>query len=148
MVVSGLEAESGSPGPGMWALTALCSLASSCIIEVNKEKQTLRGPARELRGASVALQDSSVKHPELREENQMLRKQVPQVVSAHTGKGWQVEHPTVGEHAQLGEMRHAGSHSRGHASSWSRVLSQRDLSLQQSERTLWTSVPHCLPLHL
>lgn len=76
MVVSGPEAESGSRGPGIWALTGLCSLASNHNIQLKNEKQTLEGTAQELRGGSVALQERSVKSPELQEENQMLRKQV------------------------------------------------------------------------
>lgn len=64
------------PGPGIWALTGLCSLASNSAIQLEIEEQTLEGTAQEEQGGSVALQERSVKIQEF-QENQLLRKQVP-----------------------------------------------------------------------
>ncbi|XP_023603420.1 protein Daple-like [Myotis lucifugus] len=62
--------------PGIWALTPLCSSASSCFLKLDQEKQSLQGTIQGLRDASLALQESSLQRQELEEENQQLRKQI------------------------------------------------------------------------
>ncbi|XP_059516779.1 protein Daple-like [Myotis daubentonii] len=62
--------------PGIWALTPLCSSASSCFLKLDQEKQSLQGTIQGLRDASLALQESSLQRQELEKENQQLRKQI------------------------------------------------------------------------
>ncbi|XP_023619872.1 protein Daple-like [Myotis lucifugus] len=52
------------------------SEASSHIVELKREN---KGTVQELRGASIALQESSIKYMELKEENQQLRKQMEEL---------------------------------------------------------------------
>ncbi|XP_059516759.1 protein Daple-like [Myotis daubentonii] len=68
--------------PGIWALTPLCSSASSCFLKLDKEKQSRQDTVQGLRDASLALQESSLQRQELEKENQQLRKQI---------EDWQVQ---------------------------------------------------------
>ncbi|XP_006108112.1 protein Daple-like [Myotis lucifugus] len=70
------EGKAEAEAPGIWALTPLCSSASSCFLKLDQEKQSLQGTIQGLRDASLALQESSLQRQELEEENQQLRKQI------------------------------------------------------------------------
>ncbi|XP_014305294.1 protein Daple-like [Myotis lucifugus] len=65
-----------SEAPGIWALTPLCSSASSCFLKLDQEKQSLQDTIQGLPEASLARQESSLQRRELEEENQQLRKQI------------------------------------------------------------------------
>lgn len=116
------------PGPGIWALTGLCSLASNSAIQLKIEEQTLEGTAQEVRGGSVALQERSVKIRELQEENQLLRKQVP------VGGVWNIRAsrwPGGAPRCRRGcaagrDAECRAATAAGHESSWSRVPRQHD----------------------
>ncbi|XP_023600124.1 protein Daple-like [Myotis lucifugus] len=71
-----LSEEAEAEAPGIWALTPLCSSASSCFLKLDQEKQSLQGTIQGLPEASLARQESSLQRRELEEENQQLRKQI------------------------------------------------------------------------
>lgn len=75
--------------PGTWALTRFClsasrksfvfelnECASSRILKLEKENQSLQSTIQGLRDASLALEESSLKCGELEKENHQLSKKV------------------------------------------------------------------------
>lgn len=80
-----MEAEA----PGTWPLTRLCAsasrksfvfelneCASSRILKLEKENQSLQSTIQGLRDASLALEENSLKCGELEKENHQLSKKV------------------------------------------------------------------------
>lgn len=99
MAVSGVGAESGAEAPGNWALTQPCAsasrksfvlelneCASSHILKLEKEKQSLQSTVQELRAASLDLEESSRQCRELEEEKQQLSKKVTRGCADRAGK--------------------------------------------------------------
>lgn len=109
--ISELEADGGSGGAGSPGLTRLCvsasrksfvfelnECASSRILKLEKENQSLQSTVQGLRDASLALEESSLKCGELEKENQQLSKKVtmagagghpsPSPVGHMAARGW------------------------------------------------------------
>lgn len=121
----GQRVEVETPGP--WALTRLGAsasrksfvfelneCASSRILKLEKENQSLQSAIQGLRDASLALEENSLKCGELEKENQQLSKKValaeggcppPTPPGTYRRVAGQVEHLGIGEDAQLGERQ-------------------------------------------
>lgn len=115
-------------GPRSWALIRLCApasrksfvfelneCASSRILKLEKENQSLQSTIQGLRDASLALEESSLKCGELEKENHQLGKKVaragggcpplPVLPGTSRPAGGQAEHGGVAEGAQLGKRQ-------------------------------------------
>lgn len=87
--------------------------ASSRILKLEKENQSLQSAIQGLRDASLALEENSLKCGELEKENQQLSKKValaegcppPAPPATYRRVGVQVEHLGIGEDAQLRERQ-------------------------------------------